>query len=180
MDDVGRLPHARFEAGRESGRECAGGIRQVPDGGWREPDLLVDRGLRGGSPPRVCAPDRPFLDHAGVDLRRESPEVRAAFDKVPEQARGGGWRHVPQGGEAGGVFCCHTEVRGKHWVYPAADAKFLRPIEFAYGALLIHGKSMGCDLRPIDPAHRFAAQVKAMAPCCGVTAVPVTLAVNKA
>jgi hypothetical protein len=167
VDDVRRLPHARFEAAGSQAENAQEGYVKYPMAGgvnliFSSIDVCEEDRIPG-----FAHPTKPFLDHAGIDLRRESPEVRSAFDKVPEQARSGGWRHVPQGGEAGGVFCCHTEVKGKHWVYPPADARFLCPIEFAFGALVVHGQSMGCDLRPIDPAHQLAAQVRASPPCCG-------------
>lgn len=49
-----------------------------------------------------------------------------------------------------------------HWVYPDDTAGFTRPIEIACGPLEIHAGKMGCDLRPIDPAHP-----KAASPTCG-------------
>jgi alkylhydroperoxidase/carboxymuconolactone decarboxylase family protein len=56
------------------------------------------------------------------------------------------------------VYCCHVEVGAKHWVYPPAQSGRAASIEFAFGALKINGTSMGCDLRPIDPAHPEAAK----------------------
>jgi hypothetical protein len=50
----------------------------------------------------------------------------------------------------------------KHWVYPNAGDVFSRPVELAFGPLEIHAGKMGCDLRPIDPAHPLAAK----AVCC--------------
>lgn len=113
--------------------------------------------------PEASTPARPFLDHAGIDLREETAPVRALFDAVPELARSQGWRHVAQGG-ARAVLCCHTQVEAKHWLYPPACHKsWRRPLEFAYGALVVHGASMGCDLRPLDPAHPAAGRAGA---CC--------------
>jgi hypothetical protein len=86
------------------------------------------------------------------------------YDAVPGIARRANWKHVVQGGNGQAVYCCHTEVSGKHWLFPADGA---RPIEVASGPLKIHGVRMGCDLRPIDPAHPFADKVPA---CCGVDA----------
>ena len=99
---------------------------------------------------------RPYLDHIGVDLRDESAAVKQLFDDTPAIAKAAGWRHKPQGGNGTPVYCCHVEVGAKHWVYsPTAGAPC---IEFAHGALIINGDSMGCDLRPIDPAHPNASQ----------------------
>ncbi len=81
----------------------------------------------------------PMLDHKGIDLRDERSEVRSVFDAVADRAGEVGWRHVPQGRDGQPVYCCHTEVSGKHWVYPVSgEAGKTRPIEFAFGALEIH------------------------------------------
>jgi hypothetical protein len=178
VDNVDALPHARFLAAGSRAENAQPGYVKYPMAGgvnliFSSIDICEEDRVPGFAHPR-----KPFLDHAGVDLRRESTEVRGVFDAIPEQARRHGWRHVAQGGDEGGVFCCHTEVKGKHWAYPPAGAAFLRPIEFAYGALVVHGKTMGCDLRPMDPAHPLAAQVKGQS-CCGETATPVTLTVGK-
>jgi len=112
---------------------------------------------------------RPFLDHLGIDLRRETKGIRALFDSVPAQAEQLAWRHVAQGTHEKPVYCCHTSVGRKHWVYPVDGAPFGRPIEFAYGPLTIHQGKMGCDLRPIDPAHPHARLVaKACSASAGV------------
>jgi hypothetical protein len=179
VEEVDALPHGWFEAAGSRAENAQPGYVKYPMPGglnliFSSIDICEEDRIPGFAHPRT-----PFLDHAGIDLRRESTEVRDAFDSMPRQARSHGWRHVAQGGDAGGVFCCHTEVKGKHWAYPAAEAAFRRPIEFAYGALVVHGKTMGCDLRPIDPGHALAAQVKAMAACCGETAMPVTFRVAK-
>jgi hypothetical protein len=65
---------------------------------------------------------------------------------------------VQQGGRGRVVHCCHTHVALKHWVYPPAneEAAFTRPIELAYGPLVVSGEASGCDLRPIDPRHPAA------------------------
>lgn len=108
---------------------------------------------------------RPHLDHYGIDLRREVGVVRASFEDVPSVARRAGWAHVPQGGGARAVFCCHVQVAAKHWVYPPLDAtRWTRPVEFAYGPLRIQGDAMGCDLRPIDPRHPCAGDPALCAP----------------
>jgi alkylhydroperoxidase/carboxymuconolactone decarboxylase family protein len=106
----------------------------------------------------------PFLDHAGIDLRSETVDVRRRFDAVTDIAARDGWRHAAQGGAGKAVYCCHTQVNEKHWVYPpAALGAWKRPLEFAFGPLVVHAGKMGCDLRPIDPAHPRARE----AGCCG-------------
>jgi alkylhydroperoxidase/carboxymuconolactone decarboxylase family protein len=90
---------------------------------------------------------RPFLDHFGIDLRQETADVRALFDSVPKRATELGWGLASQGTEERPVFCCHTSVARKHWVYPSTGT----PIELAFGALVIHADKSGCDLRPLDP-----------------------------
>jgi len=117
-----------------------------------EDDRLVD----------VTRRPKPFVDHVGIDLRREVPEVKAVFDATPGRAEALGWAHRAQGGDRP-VYCCHVEVGAKHWVYPGAEGI---TIEFAYGPLKVNADSMGCDLRPIDPRHPQAAAVG----CCGTSA----------
>jgi len=108
-----------------------------------------------GAAPR----SKPYVDHLGVDLRDESDETRRIFDGIPFVARRAGWRHVAQEGP---VRCCHVEMGPKHWVYPPEGvAGTRRPIEFAFGELKLADKYLGCDYRPIDPAHPMAALVKA-------------------
>jgi len=97
---------------------------------------------------------KPFVDHLGVDLRDESVATRAAFDTIPTRAAEVGWRHVHQ---AAPLYCCYTACSEKHWVYPPTRApQGYRPIEFAFGTLRKFDSNMGCDYRPIDPAHPLA------------------------
>jgi hypothetical protein len=89
-------------------------------------------------------------------MRDESQACRAAFDAIPARAVQRGWRTVAQGG-LDPVHCCHTQVRATHWVYPPTDCSWWRrPIEFAFGELVLFDARMGCALRPIDPAHPLA------------------------
>ncbi len=91
---------------------------------------------------------RPFLDHVGIDLRDETPEVQSVFDAVPRIAQERSYTHTSQGTPEKPVYCCHTNVSLKHWVYPEAS---LPSIEFAFGPLKIDLAKSGCDLRPSDP-----------------------------
>ena len=107
---------------------------------------------------------RPFRDHIGVDLRRETDESRALFDAIPRIAGERAWAHVPQGGKGRPVRCCHAEVAEKHWVFPATPGGVrCIPIEFAYGALRHGHGASGCDLRPSHPEAARAAPQR----CCG-------------
>lgn len=107
-------------------------------------------------------PPRPFVDHFGVDLRREQGIVRAVFDDTPELARRAGWSTKSQGGAGRAVFCCHAQVAQKFWVFPPFEgARWMRPIELAFGPLVIGAEMNGCDLRPIDPKHPAAAELAA-------------------
>ncbi len=110
-------------------------------------------------------PTLPFLDHVGIDLRRELGVVRAVFDDTPELARRAGWSLKTQGGAGRAVFCCHSQVAQKHWIYPPLEgARVKFPIELAFGPLVIGEETNGCDLRPIDPKHPGAAELAACAP----------------
>lgn len=98
---------------------------------------------------------RPFLDHIGIDLRREEPQVSQAFAGIPAQARSLGWAVASQGCNGKGVHCCHVEVNAKHWVYPSESSPAPQiPLEFAFGELKINVISGGCDLRPMDPVRK--------------------------
>lgn len=164
VDDVVHLPHdALRTAGAKVDNHKDGYIKYSFGSGLNlifssidvsEDDLRETKGSRRS---------RPFLDHIGIDLRQESDQVKATFDAVPARAKELGWTHVPQGGDGKPVFCCHTHVLAKHWVFPAAA----RPsIELAYGPLAITQGKGGCDLRPSDPRLGLAPVV------CGAHGVP--------
>jgi diadenosine tetraphosphatase ApaH/serine/threonine PP2A family protein phosphatase len=61
---------------------------------------------------------KPFVDHFGIDMRREIGLVRALFEDTPSVARRAGWPSKSQGGGGRQVFCCHSMVAEKYWVYP--------------------------------------------------------------
>jgi len=158
VDDVSAMPHDRIrslEGQIENQRD--GYIKYAFEGGinmiFSAIDVAQDD-LLTSQPPRP----RPHLDHVGIDLRRETDENRALFAGVPARAAQLGYRHAAQGDAEKPVYCCHTSVQLKHWVYPPEGAALDRPVEFAFGPLVIHAGKMGCDLRPIDPAHPLAAQ----------------------
>jgi alkylhydroperoxidase/carboxymuconolactone decarboxylase family protein len=163
VDDTADLPHAAIRnAGGQPQSEQNGYIKYAfPEGLnaiFSSIPVAEDDRLSG-----LPSPKKPFLDHAGMDMRRETSAVRRQFEAIPEIAGRTGWRHVPQGGAGRAVYCCHTQVNEKHWVYPPATlAAFARPLEFAFGPLVVHAASMGCDLRPIDPSHPRASE----AGCC--------------
>ncbi|HEY4243276.1 MAG TPA: arsenosugar biosynthesis-associated peroxidase-like protein [Kofleriaceae bacterium] len=155
VDDVARLPHDRIVAMGTHAENAKDGYIKYPFAGGinvilSSIDVAEDDWIPG--PGRA----RPYLDHIGVDLRDESPATKAIFDETPVIAKQAGWRTKPQGGNGTPVYCCHVEVGAKHWVY--APTPGAACIELAFGALIINGDSMGCDLRPIDPAHPKAAQ----------------------
>jgi alkylhydroperoxidase/carboxymuconolactone decarboxylase family protein len=173
VDDVDRLPHADIRAaGTHPESETQGYVKYPFPGGINmifssipisEDDMLTDL---PPAPPSM-------LDHKGIDLREETPAVRAIFDSVPVVAARQGWRHVGQGGGGTPVYCCHTEVEEKHWIFPELDEAGQRlPIEFAFGELVIHDSKMGCDLRPIDPAHPRALEAAAALSACAASHGP--------
>lgn len=156
VDDVSSMPHDRIRAaGGVVENQRDGYVKYVFPGGVNMIYSAIDVAMDDFLPDKL---PRPHVDHVGIDLRRETPEVKSIFDAIPAKARALGWRHVAQGNADKPVYCCHTSVSLKHWVYPDRDASFARPTEFAYGALQIHTGKMGCDLRPIDPAHPRAAE----------------------
>lgn len=166
VEDTRTLPHDRILAfGAHPESRVDGYVKYRFDGGLNmilsSIDISEDDLLPGGP-----VADLPAMDHKGIDLRRDTDAVRAAFAAVPDVALGQGWRHVAQGGDGEPVYCCHTEVEAKHWVYPPQDGAHTRPIEFAVGDLQIHDARMGCDLRPIDPAHPRAAEARAALSAC--------------
>jgi Carboxymuconolactone decarboxylase family len=171
VDDVDALPHDEIRAHGVTATSCTHGYVKYPfpcgiNMIFSSIDIAEDDML---DEPVAT----PMLDHKGIDLRDERSEVRSVFDAVADRAGDVGWRHVPQGGDGQPVYCCHTEVSGKHWVYPVSgEAGQMRPIEFAFGALEIHDSKMGCDLRPIDPAHPRAAEAQAALAACAASHGP--------
>jgi diadenosine tetraphosphatase ApaH/serine/threonine PP2A family protein phosphatase len=160
VEDVDRLPLDRIGGRVENARP--GYVKVCQPGGLNfifssipvaEEDQLAEEHPRA---------KRPFVDHFGVDLRREQGIVRAVFDDTPEIARRAGWATKSQGGPGRAVFCCHSQVAQKFWVYPPAEgARWTRPIELAFGPLVVGEEMNGCDLRPIDPKHPAAAELAA-------------------
>ncbi|MDG4771684.1 arsenic metallochaperone ArsD family protein [Solwaraspora sp. WMMD792] len=125
--------------------------------------------------PGAAPPVKPYVDHLGVDLREENAATQRIFDAIPDAASSAGWRHVYQ---AGPVRCCHTMMGPKHWVYPPEGAQgSRRPIEFAFGDLHSSDEYLGCDYRPIDPAHPLAAKAGELLADCGPSAAPAVTAV---
>jgi hypothetical protein len=164
VDDVDDLPTSRILAlGAEPENARPGYVKYRFPGGINlifssipiaEEDQLSD--------PR---PAKPFVDHFGIDLRRETGLVRALFEDTPGVARRAGWPVKSQGGVGRPVYCCHSTVAEKYWVYPPPEgSRWTRPLEFAYGPLGISLEMNGCDLRPIDPRHPSAAEVAACVP----------------
>ena len=166
VDDTARLPRERLATAASVENEQEGYVKFAHAGGvnviFSSIPVAEDEQLPGGD-----ARPRPFLDHVGLDLRRETDDVRAAFDAALASAQREGWNVASQGGPGKAVFCCHTQVSAKHWLYPRASALSSRPIEVALGPLVVHGAKVGCDLRPIDPGHPRAKEVVS---CCGESA----------
>ncbi|MEV0237991.1 hypothetical protein [Nonomuraea sp. NPDC050786] len=99
----------------------------------------------------------PFVDHLGIDLREESERSRDIYAEIPNRGAQAGWRHVRQGGPESPVRGCYCEVSEKRWVFPPDGPEGRgRPIEFAFGEIEIFQGDVGCDYRPIDPAHPLA------------------------
>jgi hypothetical protein len=164
--DVDTLPHAEFAAlGYRPENPEPGYLKYATDAGvnfiFSSIPIAQDDGIPG-----AVALAKPFMDHVGIDMRDEADATRQAFDGLVARIAELGWRRVTQEGP---VHCCHTQVKSKHWAYPPECWRgWRRPIEFAFGTLVVFDKIMGCDLRPIDPGHPLAS---AGAPaCCGAPA----------
>ena len=165
VDDVAQAPHQELCAG--------GGIVENSKPGY------IKYGFPGGiniilSSIDVSEDDlaetscarrpRPLVDHVGIDLRSEAPDVAACFDVVPKKAAKVAWPTVPQGGPGRPVYCCHIEVGRKHWVYPEGDEGGDGiPLEFALGELKVNAESSGCDLRPARPGTEASGASKSCA-----------------
>lgn len=162
VDDVDRLPHDELlVVGWRRENAEPGYIKYATDADVNLIFSSIPIAQDDQIPGAVTLPT-PFVDHVGIDMRDESSETRAAFDRIPGRAAELSWREVPQGG-AKPVHCCHTQVMAKHWVFlPSCWKGWRRPVEFAFGNLVIFDEKMGCDLRPIDPAHPLGAGA-----CCG-------------
>jgi diadenosine tetraphosphatase ApaH/serine/threonine PP2A family protein phosphatase len=163
VDDVEALPHAAIRALGTRGENARPGYVKYPFGGGLN---LIFSSIPIAEEDQLPEPraGKPFVDHFGIDLRRETGVVRAAFEDTPSLARRAGWLHKTQGGLGRPVLCCHSKVQEKSWVYPGDGARWRRPIELAYGPLEIGADANGCDLRPIDPRHPSAAALMACAP----------------
>ena len=166
--DVDALPHAAILARGTNPTSCTDGYVKYPFPGGIN---MIFSSIPISEDDMLDEPvATPSLDHKGIDLRDEQREVRAIFDAVPDRATAARWRHVQQGGGGQPVYCCHTEVDGKHWVYPVSgNAGQTRPIEFAYGPLKLHDAKMGCDLRPIDPDDPRANEARAALGACAAS-----------
>jgi hypothetical protein len=165
--DVAALPHQRIQARGVAPENVAPGyVKYSFPGGinviFSSIPIAVDDLIDGA----VTTP-KPFMDHAGLDIRHENTVNRAVFDAIAGLAASLGWRIVAQRGP---VHCCHTEVAEKRWLYPPAWlGSWRRPLEIAFGSLRILDAAAGCDPRPMDPAHPLTASSTG---CCAGGGVP--------
>jgi hypothetical protein len=160
VDDVASAPHDRLlsKGGTvENGKE--GYLKYAFPGGINVILSSIDVSQDDLAETPCSQRARPFVDHIGIDLRRETADVEQRFETVPKLAAEQGWQHVPQGAPGKPVFCCHVEVGRKHWAYPP-DTSCARgiPLEFAFGALKVNPVASGCDLRPARPGTSAADQ----------------------
>ncbi|MEU7751353.1 hypothetical protein AB0B57_03215 [Micromonospora sp. NPDC049101] len=159
VDDLADLPHAELGVHGELERWKAPGYVKYRLPGsinviFSSFPISQDDLIRGA----VTLP-RPFVDHLGVDLRHEDAGTRKRFDGIPTLGTRDGWRTVRQGGPGRPVYGAHTQVAEKHWAFgPDGASDWRRPVEFAFGQLIINEDYLGCDHRPIDPTHPLALQ----------------------
>jgi len=166
VEDTNQLPiNAFFKAGAELDHQKNGFVK------YRFPGAInaIFSHIKVSQDELLETPEtrrpRPFLDHLGIDLRDETPEVRAEFEALPKVAQEEGFPVASQGGPGRPVYCCHVEVSEKHWLYPPeASGHPAIPLEFAYGPLKVNPDKSGCDLRPADPTKVDPASVPS---CCG-------------
>jgi hypothetical protein len=98
VDDVrARPPHARRLGGRPE-NEREGYVKLAFAGGINMMFSSIDVADEDALPP---SRSKPFVDHVGVDMRRETGVVRACFTEVPHAALRVGWAHKVQGGQGG-------------------------------------------------------------------------------
>jgi diadenosine tetraphosphatase ApaH/serine/threonine PP2A family protein phosphatase len=164
VDAVDALPHEALVALGSRAENARPGYVKYPYAGGLN---LIFSSIEIAEEDRLPEPrgPKPFVDHFGLDLRRETGLTRAAFEDAPTIARRAGWTHKSQGLPGRPVFCCHAQVAEKHWVYPPAEGvRWTRPVELAYGPLIIGAEMNGCDLRPIDPRHPAALELAACLP----------------
>jgi len=152
FDDTGQLPRESITAaGGKLEYEKEGFVKFKLDGGVNLMFSSIDVSQDDLAESECSRRPRPFVDHFGIDLRREADEVATAFEAIPHVAKSAGWGLVSQGGANRGVHCCHVEVKAKHWVFPTACSGSTIPLEFAFGSLKVNEVSGGCDLRPMAP-----------------------------
>ena len=148
VDDVDNLPTSRILAlGTQAENERPGYVKYPFPGGIN----LIFSSIPVAEEDQLDKPrgPKPFVDHFGIDLRRETGIVRALYEDTPALARRAGWPWKSQGGGGRVVFCCHSMVAEKYWVYPPPEgSRWTRPFEFAYGPLQISQEMNGCDLAP--------------------------------
>ena len=164
VDDTASLPYSRILAlGTHAENERPGYVKFPFAGGI---NLIFSSIAVAEEDQLDIEPQpKPRVDHFGIDLRREIGVVRAAFEDTLGVAKRTGWPWKTQGGAGRQVFCCHSMVAEKYWIYPPAEgSRWTRPLEFAYGPLQISQEMNGCDLRPIDPRHPLAPGFVACAP----------------
>jgi diadenosine tetraphosphatase ApaH/serine/threonine PP2A family protein phosphatase len=163
VDEVDDLPHGRIVALGTSAENARPGYVKYPFPGGIN---LIFSSIPVAEEDQLGPPakSKPFVDHYGIDLRRETGLVRALFEDSVGIARRAGWPGKAQGGAGRLVYCCHSTVAEKFWVYPPPDgSRWTRPLEFAYGPLQISQEMNGCDLRPVDPRHPEAGHLAACA-----------------
>jgi hypothetical protein len=157
VEDLDKLPHDEIVGQGVVGQRIVPGFRKYSfpgglaviftSGPIAEEDLI----------PGAVTRSLPFVDHFGIDLRQDTERSREIYGQIADRATAAGWRHVRQGGPGSPVRGCYSEVAEKRWVFPPDGPQGRqRPIEFAFGELEIFGQDVGCDYRPIDPAHPLA------------------------
>ena len=135
VDDVDDLPFSKILALGTQRRERSARLCEVSVPGRHQPDLLLhsDRGRR--SVVRSAAAETVRRSFRNRSAPRDGHRARALRGHA---GRGPARRLAckSQGGGGRPVFCCHSMVAEKYWVYPPPEgSRWTRPLEFAYGPL---------------------------------------------
>ena len=149
--DVDALPHDAITAQGVTATSCTDGYIKYPfPGGINMIFSSIDIAEDDMLDEPVATP---MLDHKGIDLRDERGCARDLRRRAGTCRRGRLASRAPGRGRPAGVLLPHRGEREALGVPGRRRRRTSAADKFAFGPLEIHDSKMGCDLRPIDPAH---------------------------